>query len=51
MAAAEGFRTIKLDDLTFSKHGDLGAGGFGGVRLATHKQWGEVAVKELHDIT
>ena len=51
MAAAEGLRTIQLDDLTFSKHDNLGAGGFGGVRLATHKQWGQVAVKELNDIT
>ena len=49
MAAAEGFRTIKLGDLTFGKV--LGAGGFGGVRLATYKQWGQVAVKELNDIT
>ena len=49
--ASEGFRTITLDDLTFSKHGNLGAGGFGGVRLATHKRWGQVAVKELNDIT
>ena len=49
--ASVGFRIIKLDDLTFSEHGNLGAGSFGGVRLATHKQWGQVAVKELNDIT
>ena len=49
MAAAEGFRTIKRRDLTFGKV--LGAGGFGEVRLATHKQWGQVAVKEFDAIT
>ena len=44
-------------ELLFFKPGDitkksfLGSGGFGGVHLATHKNWGDVAVKTFNMLT
>ncbi len=45
----EGFAFFKPSDITITKF--LGGGGFGGVSLATHKSWGDVAVKQFNKIT
>ncbi|XP_072043544.1 uncharacterized protein [Amphiura filiformis] len=47
--SAEGFAFIRPDDITVGKF--LAGGGFGGVSLATHKSWGEVAIKQFNGIT
>ena len=42
---SEGFQLINPDDIQL---GDLlGCGGFGEVFKATHKDWGDVAVKQM----
>ena len=44
-SGSEGFQLIKESDITFGPL--LGCGGFGEVFKATHKDWGDVAVKQM----
>lgn len=49
--ASHDMQDIKLinpSDIEIGKH--LGTGGFGSVSFATHKAWGDVAIKEFADI-
>ena len=45
----EGFVFFKPSDIAIGKF--LGGGGFGGVSMATHKHWGDVAVKQFNKVT
>ena len=44
-SGSEGFRLIKESDITFGPL--LGCCGFGEVFKANHKDWGDVAVKQM----
>ena len=45
---AQGFSIIKREDVTSGSV--LGGGGFGTVYLASHKHWGDVAVKQFKSL-
>ena len=44
----EGFSIIKREDVATGEI--LGSGGFGSVHLASHKHWGDVAVKQFRSL-
>ena len=44
-SVSEGFQLINEGDIKFGPL--LGCGGFGEVYRATHKDWGDVAVKQM----
>ena len=44
----EGFSVINREDVALGEI--LGSGGFGAVHLASHKHWGDVAVKQFRSL-